>query len=128
MDDQVGAQKTRVPIGMYAVKMALMNFRSGTGLEAKDLSTFCLCYKALWEASFGGRTAGYQGLTPITLATWEAEIRKITVQAQPRQIVQETPTSKITKAKWPGGVVQAIEHLLCNCEALSSNPSPTKIK
>jgi hypothetical protein len=27
-----------------------------------------------------------------------------------------------------GGVVQATECLLCECEALSSNPSPTKKK
>jgi hypothetical protein len=25
-----------------------------------------------------------------------------------------------------GGVTQAVDHLLCNCEALSSNPCPTK--
>jgi hypothetical protein len=25
------------------------------------------------------------------------------------------------------GVAQAVEHLLCTCEALSSDPSPTKI-
>jgi hypothetical protein len=31
------------------------------------------------------------------LATWEAEIRRISFQGQPRQMVQETPpTSKIT--------------------------------
>jgi hypothetical protein len=27
-----------------------------------------------------------------TLAAWEAEIRKITIQVQPRQIVRETPS------------------------------------
>jgi hypothetical protein len=27
-----------------------------------------------------------------------------------------------------GGVTQAVDHLLCNCEALSSNPCPTKKK
>jgi hypothetical protein len=31
--------------------------------------------------------------------------------------------SKIIRAKWTEGVVQAVEHLLCKCEALSSNPS-----
>jgi hypothetical protein len=30
-----------------------------------------------------------------------------------------TPISKITTAKWTGGVAQAAEHLLCKCEALS---------
>jgi hypothetical protein len=36
---------------------------------------------------------------PIILATWEAEIRKIMVQEQPRQTVFETLISKITRAK-----------------------------
>jgi hypothetical protein len=34
--------------------------------------------------------------------------------------------SKITRAKWTGGVAQAIESLLCMHKALSSNPSITK--
>jgi hypothetical protein len=29
------------------------------------------------------------------------------------------PISKITRAKWAGVVAQAVEHLLCKCEALS---------
>jgi hypothetical protein len=36
--------------------------------------------------------------------------------------------SKITGEKWTGGVVQAVECLLCKCEALGSNTSPTKKK
>jgi hypothetical protein len=51
--------------------------------------------------------AGHPWLTPIILATWEAEIRRMKVQGQPRQKVLETPSSKITRAKWTGGVVQA---------------------
>jgi hypothetical protein len=35
-------------------------------------------------------------LTPVILATWEAEI----VQGHPGQIVCETSISKITRAKW----------------------------
>jgi hypothetical protein len=56
------------------------------------------------------------------LATWEAEIGRITVQGQPRQISSGDPISKITRAKWTGGAAQAGEHLLCKYEALSSNP------
>jgi hypothetical protein len=36
------------------------------------------------------------------------------------------PISKITRAKWAGGVGQVVELLLCKCKALSSNPNPTK--
>jgi hypothetical protein len=43
--------------------------------------------------------AKHQWFILIILATQEEEIRRITVQSQPRQIVQETPISKITKAK-----------------------------
>jgi hypothetical protein len=44
------------------------------------------------------------------------------VQDQPRQIVHEIPISKITRAKWTVGMVQVVEHLLCDCKALNSNP------
>jgi hypothetical protein len=44
------------------------------------------------------------------------------------QIVEETPSSKITRAKWTAGVAQVAEPLFCKCKALSSNPSPTKKK
>jgi hypothetical protein len=37
----------------------------------------------------------------------------------------ERPPSPI---KWTGGVAQAVERLLCKCEALSSNSSPTRKK
>jgi hypothetical protein len=36
--------------------------------------------------------------------------------------------SKITREKWTGSVAQGVECLLCKCEALSSNASPTKKK
>jgi hypothetical protein len=58
----------------------------------------------------------------------EAKIWRLKVPGRPRQIVPETPISKTTKAKWTGVVAQAVEHLLCKCEALSSNPSPIKKK
>jgi hypothetical protein len=57
-----------------------------------------------------------------------SEIGRIVVQAQCAQIVCEIPISKITRAKWAGGVAQVVEHLLCKDKALSSNPIPTKKK
>jgi hypothetical protein len=48
----------------------------------------------------------------MILAILEAEIRRIMGQSQSKQIVHETPISKITKAKWTGGVAQAVESLL----------------
>jgi hypothetical protein len=38
------------------------------------------------------------------------------------------PISKRTRAKWAGGVAQAVECLLCKYEVLRSNPCPTKKK
>jgi hypothetical protein len=41
------------------------------------------------------------------LGGWDQE------DSNSRQIVHETPISKITRAKWTGGVAQAVECLLC---------------
>jgi hypothetical protein len=57
--------------------------------------------------------ARHQWLTPVILATSEAEIRRIEGQGQAWQTVEETPISKITRAEWNGGVAQEVEHLLC---------------
>jgi hypothetical protein len=63
-------------------------------------------------------------LTPVIPATQEAEIRRIKVQGQPRQIVGKTLSGrthhikKKKKKKKAGGVAQG--------EALNSNPSTTK--
>jgi hypothetical protein len=68
-------------------------------------------------------------LMSIILATWEAEIRRIVVPGQPRQILWETLITKITRAKWTEDVTRVVEvePLLCKHKALSSNASPTKI-
>jgi hypothetical protein len=67
-------------------------------------------------------------LTPVILATQEAEIRRIAVWSQPRQIVCETMSWKNPSQKRAGGVTQVVEHLPSNGEALSSNPSTIKKK
>jgi hypothetical protein len=61
-------------------------------------------------------------LRPVILAIWEAEIGRVKVPGQPRQIVHRDAISKITT----GRVVQVPEHLSSKCEALSSNSSTTK--
>jgi hypothetical protein len=63
-------------------------------------------------------------LTPVILATWEAEIRAIEV-CQPGQILQDS-ISKITTAKWTGGAAQVVKCLFCKYKVLSSNTSPIK--
>jgi hypothetical protein len=40
------------------------------------------------------RSVGCQKLTPVILATWKDETRRIEVRGQPRQIVLKTPSSK----------------------------------
>jgi hypothetical protein len=65
---------------------------------------------------------------PVIPATWESEIRRIKIRGHPQQIVHKTPISKITKAKWTGGMVQGVEHLLCKHKVLSSNSNHTKKK
>jgi hypothetical protein len=59
-------------------------------------------------------------LTPVILATQEAEIRRIEVQRQPRQIVRENLSRKTLHKNRAGGVAQG--------EGLSSKPPYLKEK
>jgi hypothetical protein len=55
-----------------------------------------------------------------------SEIRKVTVQSQPRQTAHETLSQKNPSQKRAGGVAQGAERLPSKPEALSSNPSIRK--
>jgi hypothetical protein len=67
-----------------------------------------------------------QWLTPVIPAVWQVKIRRIMVQSQPWQILCETCILQITRAKWTGAMGQALEHLLCKFEALTSHPRYTR--
>jgi hypothetical protein len=56
----------------------------------------------------------------------EAEIRRIVIRSQPRQLVLKTLTRKYPKQKRAGGVTQVVELLPSNCEALSITPIQPK--
>jgi hypothetical protein len=61
-------------------------------------------------------TAGCRWLTSVILGTWEAEIGRVAIGGQPRQIL-----CKIPFPKWAEGLTHVIQHLLCKHESLSSN-------
>jgi hypothetical protein len=83
---------------------------------------FSYCFnKSSWIAR-------HQWLTPIIIATQEANIRRILVQGQHRKVAHETTSSKLARAKWTADVAQVVEPLLCKPEALNSNPSPSPPK
>jgi hypothetical protein len=46
---------------------------------------------------------------PVILATWEAEIRRIAVPSQPRQIVHETLSQEKPSQKRAGGMAQGVD-------------------
>jgi hypothetical protein len=72
-----------------------------------------------------GLEAGHRWLTPVILATLEAEVRRILVWSQTQANSSEDPMWKITNTK--KGLV--VECLPSKPESLSSNSNPTeKIK
>jgi hypothetical protein len=54
------------------------------------------------------RGTGRQWRTPLILATHEAEIRKIVVRSQPRQIVHKSLSRERSSQKRAGGVAQGV--------------------
>jgi hypothetical protein len=71
------------------------------------------------------RLARHQWLTPVMLAIWKAEIRRIMARSQLRQVFLETLSQKHLTQNKAGRVAQVVEHLPSGCEVLSSNPSTT---
>jgi hypothetical protein len=56
-------------------------------------------------------TSWHWWYTPVILATWKAEIRKIMVLGEFQQIVQETLPQKYPTQKRAGGVDKVVECL-----------------
>jgi hypothetical protein len=66
-------------------------------------------------------------LLPVILATWKAEIRRI-ANFRPVWASSQDPISKITKAKWTGGLGSSSSVPALQGKALNSNSSTTKKK
>jgi hypothetical protein len=81
---------------------------------------FCLKKKKItcWESGAHACSHNYLG-------SWDQE-SQCSKPAQGTSL--RDSISKITRAKWTGGMIRVVEHLLYKCEVLSSNSSPTKIK
>jgi hypothetical protein len=73
-----------------------------------------------------GGIAEHPWLTPVIVATQEAEIRRIMVWSQPGQIVPKTLSRIYSIQKGSSQVAQMVEFLPNKCEALSSNHSSPK--
>jgi hypothetical protein len=58
---------------------------------------------------------------------YNPEIKRISAQRQPRQIIHKTLSQKNPPQKRAGGVAHGVEHLSSKHEALNSNPSAKKV-
>jgi hypothetical protein len=70
--------------------------------------------------------AGHWWLMPVILATQGAEIRRVVVRSQPRQIVPKPLSPKYPTPERTGGAAQEVEYLPGKREAQRSNPSTIK--
>jgi hypothetical protein len=74
------------------------------------------------------KPARCQWLTPVILATQEAEIRRIVNQSQSQANSLRNPISKKSIQNRAGGVAQVVVWLPSKCKTLSSSPITTKKK
>jgi hypothetical protein len=72
------------------------NHHTGRICSTLLFSDFCIRKKEAW----------HQWLMPVILASQEAEIRRITLWSQPKQIVHEAQCQKNPSQKRPGGIAQ----------------------
>jgi hypothetical protein len=109
-------------VGGLGQALGLALTHSAESLQGKDL----VLLLAVWAMDPAQSRCSKSNLlnwrlTPVILATQEAEIRSIVVQSQPRQIVCETFSPKNPSQK--KGLVEWLK-----MQALSSNPSTAKKK
>jgi hypothetical protein len=78
---------SRLPIPVYLIFVALVSFHQVPPVPVLPDHFLSPNVQSLWW------------LVPVILTTWEAEIRRIMIQGQHEEIVCETPSLKITRAK-----------------------------
>jgi hypothetical protein len=90
--------------------------RAGLGFNSQHCKKKVMCLVTCWW------------LTPVILATQEAEIRRITVRSQLGQIVWETLSRKNPSQKRTGGVAQGVgsEFKPQYCKTKNNNNNTTK--
>jgi hypothetical protein len=89
-------------------------------------SASCLCLRSSWDYSLKtirlSRAPVAHACNPSYLGSWDWEAQ---VSSPAWANISQDSISKIIRAKWTGGMAQAVKHLLCKQESLSSNSSPT---
>jgi hypothetical protein len=89
----------------------------GQGMLRNEWSHGQIKILLVWKKSF---VLVARACNPSYLGSWDWEnLGSRSAWA----ISSQDPVSKLTAAKWTGDEDQAVECLLCKCEALSSNPS-----